>query len=274
MRVLCDDTTQDQFILKIIDCLRYTTKTINAMSDMTKTTSVLIQLSPNLIIFKQENITPEVKAYCDKNKVKIISVGDNNDKHGDFFISSNASLTHNGLGHIQKYQIPNLLMRNHKPKDHLRSKISLISSNQTNDFYMQFLDKNYKMRFYGLKRIASPQYLGQIDDLQRGSILASSDINIDINSYTYIDAILLNCYPIIYTDMELPDTMSKFSSILELVNTIEYVENNPNDIKDKLHSMQKELFEKSNVVLTNNILNTLGFEKEAKALEELKESLI
>ena len=92
-----------------------------------------------------------------------------------------------------------------------------------------------------------------------------------------MNAILLGCYPVIYTNTETPLNFTTFSDLISLDDAMSYITDNSNaeDIKNKLTSLYDHFLQKDNYLSgLIDIFNTLGYTKETQTLSEIKGDII
>jgi len=271
MKVLCEIVEGYSNFKDIMDSIRYVSTSVSAMANPKDPIKPLIQTNPDLLIMSQGNFSPEVKAYCDKNKTKTIIFGDSPEKYADIIISKDP--IDNVENNVVQKMLPNMFIKSMgSVQPHLQSEVSVLTNANTNDFYLEFLAKNYNVKIYGNKRINSYKYLGAITEGQRASILKSSRFVIDMGSFSYLDAIMIGAYPFIMTDMELPDTMTSFNNLNTLIECVDSI--NTVDYSEKLQIMQKELYDRNNITFTIAVLNKLNFIEEANKLQEIRGTLV
>ena len=149
-----------------------------------------------------------------------------------------------------------------------------VSSNINNTCLVDFLCRNYNVKVYGDVKIKSPKYLGKVTVDEKIEILNQSKFVIDFGTYDYINGLLLEAYPILYTENETSSQYVKFDNMISLIDTLEYVYNNEDIVQQNLLSLKNEFMLNSNYDLTIGLLNKLNFDKEAQTLTNIKEDII
>ena len=137
---------------------------IAMINDTAQVAKALNEIGPDLVILSEQNMSGIVKAYCDKNNVKVICFSSQNEKN------TNADLTFNVSDDVSR---ANLEVLNFK-EDTEKKDISVFVNHEGQKFLVDFLCKNYNVKIYGKVYINSPRYLGIPTELEKYEILNRS----------------------------------------------------------------------------------------------------
>jgi hypothetical protein len=205
------------------------------MKDMSQIPKALNEFKPDLLILKKENITGVVKAFCDKNNVKVIDL----DSFEDIIVPI----------------IDVVRFKDNSDKED----ISVFATDPNQAFLVDFLSRNYNVKVYGQK-INSPRYLGELSRVEKYEVINKSKLCVVFNPVDEYESVLLDTHAVAYGQ--------EFNTIVSLIECIDNV--STSKLADK-----KENYKTSNdITFSIDTLTKLGFNEEAKILEViLKETL-
>ena len=222
---------------------------VGVIKDVNQLPKALNEYKPELLILESKYIDGIVKAYKDKNNVKVISFGKN--AHADIVIDEGTQLAH-------------LEALNFK-SDTTKTDVSVFCNRPEHVFITQFLCNNYNVKAYGPVKIQNPRYLGHISDIDRYEILSKSKIAITFDLSDACSSILLDTVPITHASVDSFD-FKTFTNLVSLMETLEDVQKSDsmddyvNDVKSKVKSNNAFSF-------TINMLQQLGFTQQAEKLK-------
>lgn len=265
MKVLCENNIDFNIFRNLMDNLKKIAN-IATIGDMNNIAKALNEFQPDLLLLKTESITGVVQAYVNKNNVKVIGFGDmkNADVVADIVFPKSLDILK-----------PNIDVVRFK-EDVDKHDISVFIHNPEQAFMADFLAKNYNVKIYGRFKINSPRYLGAYNDIEKYEIINKSKFLIDFGSYDLYDAILLDTYPIIFTNYNVAEQYKCFDNIVSLMECMEYIEDqtNSSEINDKLNKLQNEFYKENSFTFTIDTLYQLGLEEQAKKLEDTLEEAV
>jgi len=259
MKILCENGINYLTFKNIINNLRKVYE-IKVIGDINNIAKALNDVQPELLLLKTESITGIVQAYSQKNNVKIIGFGDtnNSDVVADIVINKSTDILR-----------PDIDTVSFKEYNTEKSGISVFVDNEESKFMADFLAINYDVNIFGKVKINSPKYLGIPTDIEKYEILNQSKYLIDLGSYDLYDAILLDTYPIVYTNHNLSKEYTTFHNLITLTNCMDFInvgENTDMVVKDNLNTLKSEFKKENSTTFTIELFNNLGFEKEAEIL--------
>lgn len=246
--------------------------------DETDILKALNETKPNIVFITKDNWSNTIKAYRDINNCKIVVFSDEILDNVDFTITNNIDL----LGTPNVYLdlvLADLQIMQYRDKSIEKSDISLFINEDTDvsSYIVDFLCKNYNVKIYGNKKINSPKYLGIPTNIEKIEILNRSKFIIDLGTYDYMDAILLGCYPLVYTNINVPIDFIPFDNLVSLDEAMIYItdESNRDSINSKLGNLYGHFLQTDNYLSSlTNILNSLGYAEQTKLLFEIKGEII
>ncbi|MHA2343903.1 MAG: hypothetical protein ACXADW_18725 [Candidatus Hodarchaeales archaeon] len=240
--------------------------------DMQEIAKALNEFQPDIVVLQSAAINTVVKAYCKKNNAKLICYGEPVEDADINIVASQYLGAPNSYPDSPRPKINSLTFKT----DIDKTDISVFLNRQNESLIANYLAKNYNVKIYGNVKINSPKYLGIVSDQEKYDILNKSKIMIDLGSYDFHDAIFLGVYPIVYTDMELPEYFTTFNDLVSLTSQLDFAIEQDN--KDQLDTNMKELTEQccqnNDVVFVINILNNLGFTTEANKLSNILNNIL
>ena len=226
---------------------------IALINDPTQIAKALNEVSPDLVILSEDNISSTVKAYCNTNNVKIICFSSQNEEN------THADLTFNITHDISR---ANLEVLNFK-QDIEKKDISVFVNHEGQKFLADFLCKNYNVKVYGNIYINDPRYLGIPTELEKYEILNRSESTICFNQRDIFDSILLDAYPIAFSQNS-HTSLVTFNNAVSLVDAIE------NKLDDNnLHRLKSTLKSDNSLTFTIDVLQHLGFKEEVIKLNSV-----
>ena len=263
MKILCQNNMDYMIFRNVVDNLR-TVYDVKGLTDMSHVAKALNDVQPNLLLIETKEINGIVAAYCKKNNVKIIGFGD----------GEGADVTFNKQSDVLRPSIETIAYKDDSVE---KFGISVFVNDERHKFMAEFLAKNYNVRVFGSVKIDSPKYLGIPNAMEKYEIINSSKFIVDLGSYELYDAILLDTYPLVYTNHPLAEEYTTFDSFISLVECWDYINNDANtkELNDKLLSLKQEFLVNNSTTFTIQLLNTLGFAKEAAEIHtKLGENII
>lgn len=257
MKILCQDSIDYMVFRNILDNLRMVFD-IKVIQDMSHISKALNEVSPDLLLLKSEDITGIVTAYCKKNKTKLIAFGDHTD--ADMVFKKELDMLR-----------PNINTMSFKDKNIEKSGISVFVDKQSGKLVADFLAKNYNVKIFGNVKINSPKYLGVPSQVEKYEILNSSKYIIDLGTYDLYDGVLLDTYPLVYTNFNLDPAYKQFDNLVSLTECLDYIQdiNNEEEIQSNLDVLKNSFFKENSTTFTIEILNVLGFSQESEALNTM-----
>lgn len=226
---------------------------IAMINDTAQVAKSLNEVSPDLVILSEQNMSGIVKAYCDKNNVKVICFSSQNEKN------TNADLTFNVNNDVPR---ANLEVLNFKENTEKKD-ISVFVNHEGQKFLVDFLCKNYNVKIYGNVYINSPRYLGIPTELEKYEILNRSKFSICFNQRDMFDSILLDTYPIIYS----PHTHASLTTFSNAVSLVEAMEGEFD--KNNIHRLKSTLKSDNSLTFTIDTLQQLGFKEAVSKLNSI-----
>jgi len=233
---------------------------LGVISDMSNIAKALNDFQPDLLILKEENIDGIVKAYCNKNNVKLICFGVN-PEHKDADITFLTQLD---------VQLPNVDVLGFK-EDTDKSGISVFINNPAQKFLGEFLCQNYNVKLYGPVKINHPRYLGLTNNIEKYEILNHSKFSIVFNGFDVFDSALLDTYPIAYSESNI-NNVKTFNNLVSLMGCMEFIqENGALEMmrEDQINMLKSHVKQHNSLVFTRDTLNQLGFTTEAEQLNNM-----
>lgn len=256
MRILCENIPNNTFTT-LIGNLR-TVGDVGVIKDSDNIAKAMNEFKPHILILKEESINGIVKAYSDKNNVKIISFGTG--EKGDINLQINVDIP-----------MANVDVATFKEVTDNKNDTSVFSNNDGEKFISEFLCRNYNVNAYGHVKINSPRYLGMVNNIEKYEILNRSKISVVFNLKDAFDSVLLDTYPIVYGPKELG--FKTFQNMVSLMEVIESIEKETN-LQDKIDLLKSEIKIKNSHTFTRDILSQLGFNEEATQIHnELQEKI-
>lgn len=244
MRILCENIPSNTFTT-LIDNLRVVGD-IGVIKDPNNIATAMNEFKPHILILKEENIDGVVKAYSDKNNVKIISFGTG--QKGDINLQINVDIP---MANVDVATFKETTDKND---------ISVFSNNEGEKFISEFLCKNYNVNAYGHAKINSPRYLGMVNNIEKYEVLNRSKISVVFNLKDAFDSVLLDTYPIVYGPKELG--FKTFQNMVSLMEVVESIDDETN-LQDQIDLLKSEIKLKNSHTFTRDILSQLGFNEEA-----------
>jgi len=265
MKVLCENNIDFNLFRNLMDNLKKISN-IATIGDISNIAKALNEFQPDLLLLKTESINGVVQAYANKNNVKVIGFADNENADVVADVVFPKSLD------ILK---PNIDVIRFK-EDMDKHDVSVFIHNPEQAFMADFLAKNYNVKVYGRCKINSPRYLGAYTDIEKYEIINKSKFIIDFGSYDLYDAILLDAYPIIYTNYNVVEEYKCFDNIVTLMECMEYIEDedNASEINNRLLKLQDEFYKENSFTFAIDTLYKLGLEEQAKKLENTLEEAV
>ena len=259
MRTLCQSNLPYQSASAFYKNLSVVSE-VAIMNDMSQLEKAMLEFKPDLMLLDCEHITPSVKAFCSKNKTKLIGFG--NDNNGvDILITKEISVLHNGDNILLDVKFPTLELLTYRDRSIDKKDISVFVNDSSYTFIVDFLCKNYNIKVYGGLKINSPQYLGIPSEIDKYEIYNKSKYVIDFSSQSQADTVLLDAYPIIQSDVILDDRVLSFNTLIDLVSIMDTIseEGSYDSLSTKLESLKQDMINNSDVDFTDNFLSRLGF---------------
>ena len=246
--------------------------------DETKLLKALNEIKPNILFITKDDWSSAVKAYKDINNCKVVMFADEILDNVDFTITNNISLVNMLNTHLDLV-LADLQIMQFLDKSVDKTDISIFINQDTDidTYIIDFLCKNYNVKIYGNKKINSPRYLGIPSEMEKIEILNKSKFVIDFGTYDYLNAILLGCYPVVYTNIEVPLEFTPFSNLVSLDEAMNYItdDSNTENIKSKLSSLYGHFLQSNNYLdALTQILNTLSYTEEIQNLLKIKGDII
>jgi len=238
----------------------------------------LNETKPDVLFITKDNWSNAVQAYRNINKCKVVMFADEIVNNVDFTITNNIDLLSTPNTHMDLV-LADLSVMNYLDRDVEKTDVSLFINDNTDipSYIVDFLCQNYNVKIYGNKKINSPRYLGIPNSIEKMEILNKSKVIIDLGTYDYMDAILLGCYPVVYTNTSIPEEFTSFDDLISISEAMDYVqeESNQEDIKNKLSSLYGHFLQTNNYLSALiNIFNNLGYAEQTKKLFEIKGEII
>lgn len=256
MRILCENVPHSTFT-SLIDKMKLIGD-IAMIKDQNKIAVALNEFKPHILVLKEDSIDSVIKAYSDKNKVKIISFGSGQDK-GDINLRLDVDIPMANLDVI-------------KFKENVdKVNTSVFSNNDGEKFISEFLCKNYNVNVYGSVKVQSPRYLGFPTNVEKYEILNKSKFSIVFNLKDAFDSVLLDTYPIVYGPKELGfRTFQDMVSLMEVMDSVE----EDGTLQHQINMLKSEVKTKNSTTFVRDILYQLGFHKEGEQINNtLKEQI-
>lgn len=235
------------------------------IADMNNLAKALNEFNPDILLLRTENINEVVKAYCAKNRTKVIAFGEPSEQLNNFvdLIISRSS----------DFIRANMDILTYKEKIE-KTDISIFLGNPEYLFFTEFLCKNYNVKAYGPIKVNSPKYLGNPIDVEKYEILNRSKACICFHPQDAYDSILLNVFPIMYNPVHNVD-IKTFNNLISLISCMDELLENDSDkmIYNTLKDLHSKVLSFNNMTLVIDILKTLGFQKEANGLSNTLEQI-
>ena len=270
MRVLIQD--------KIGNTISYFKKNLSYVSETAQLqkpeeiVKALNEFKPELLILHSSIVDSVVKAYCKKNNAKLIQYGEpSND--ADINIVLNDYINHpNSYPDSPK---PQLEVSSFK-SDCEKTDISVFINREEESGLANFLASNYNVKIYGDVKISSPKYLGMVTNQEKYEILNKSKAIVDLGSYNFHDAILLGAYPIIYTDMELPDYFTNFNNIVSLSSQMDFFNDPSNEsvLASNMIALTSQCYRNNDISFVISVLNHIGLTEQAGQLTDILNNIL
>jgi hypothetical protein len=222
------------------------------VNDINNLAKALNDFMPHLLILESQNVTGLVKAFCDKNNVKIIAFGNNRVEDVDLFISDQQGFAE-------------LSVLSYKTDDD-KVDVSIFLDDASQQLYASFLCQNYNVKSYGQAKLNSPKYLGEPTNVEQFEVLNKSKLSVLFNEQDKYASALLGCCPIVYGE--------DFNNIISLIDKLESLTNNQEEVESTLDKVQKDAINNSSSKYTVKILNDLGFTAEASHLDTVLEEQV
>jgi len=275
MKVLCENNMNYGAATNLINCLNRVAH-VAVLGDATNMAKALNEFKPDLLLIKSQNVDAVVNMYCKQNNAKVVAFGDSDvNPYADMVFTNNVNLAKDQDKVFIDVPLSDLNVLNRRDISVEKLDTSIfVSSNINNTCLVDFLCRNYNVKVYGDVKIKSPKYLGKVTVDEKIEILNQSKFVIDFGTYDYINGLLLEAYPILYTENETSSQYVKFDNMISLIDTLEYVYNNEDIVQQNLLSLKNEFMLNSNYDLTIGLLNKLNFDKEAQTLTNIKEDII
>lgn len=255
MKVLCENNIDFNVFRNLIDNIK-TVSNIATIGDINNIAKALNEFKPDLVLLKAENITSIVQAYCDKNNIKLISFGDNENKNAHLSFTSDNDIFRANLD-ILKY------------KDNSdKTDISVFISDERQRLFVDFLCKNYNVKVYGNIKVNSPRYLGSISEIEKYEILNKSNVAIIFTIQDFYETVLFDTYPIVYNT----DNSNQFSTFNSLVSLCEQLDK-INVIKFDMEILKNNIRHDNSLTFTIDTLQQLGFMEEVLKLHTILEDI-
>ena len=221
---------------------------VGVIKDTNQLPKALNEYKPELLILESKYIDGIVKAYKDKNNVKVISFGENT--HADMVIDEGMQLTHvEALNFKEEIE---------------KTDISVFCNRPEHVFITQFLCNNYNVKAYGPIKIQNPRYLGHISDIDRYEILSKSKIAITFDLSDACSSVLLDAVPIAHASVNSFDFRT-FTNLVSLMETLEDVQKS-DSMNDYIGDVKSKIKSNNAFSFTINMLQQLGFTKQAEKL--------
>ena len=151
------------------------------VNDINNLAKALNDFMPHLLILEPQNVTGLVKAFCDKNNVKIIAFGNNRVEDVDLFISDQQGFAE-------------LSVLSYKTDDD-KIDVSIFLDDASQQLYASFLCQNYNVKSYGQAKLNSPKYLGVPTSVEQFEVLNKSKLSVVFNEQDKYASALLGCCP-------------------------------------------------------------------------------
>ena len=221
---------------------------VGVVKDVNQLPKALNEYNPELLILESKYIDGIVKAYKDKNNVKVISFGENT--HADIVIDKSTQ-----LAHLEALNFKN---------DTAKTDVSVFCNRPEHVFITQFLCNNYNVKAYGPVKIRSPRYLGHISDIDKYEILSKSKISVTFDLLDACSSILLDTVPITHASVNSFD-FKTFTNLVSLMETLEHVQKS-DSLSDYVGDVKSKIKSNNAFSFTINMLQQLGFTKQAEKL--------
>jgi len=258
MRVLTENLNYNIFNDLLTNLKKVSTTAV--INDIPQIAKALNDFKPQLLILKEENINSVVKAYCDKNNVKIICFGSTYPENKDADITFQTHLD------IPRANLDVLTFKEDIDKDD----VSVFVNDEKQRFATDFLSKNYNVKIYGNIKIDNPRYLGMPTELEKYEILNRSKVSIVFNLKDAFDSILLDTYPIVAGPEGFEFTT--FNNIISLIEQIDDILIN-NNLKAKVNYLKSKLISANSLTFTIDTLQQLRFKEQVFELNNILEDL-
>ena len=221
---------------------------VGVIKDTNQLPKALNEYKPELLILESKYIDGIVKAYKDKNNVKVISFGKN--AHADIVIDEGTQ-----LAHLEALNFKN---------DTTKTDVSVFCNRPEHVFITQFLCNNYNVKAYGPVKIRSPRYLGHISDIDKYEILSKSKISITFDLSDACSSILLDTVPITHASVNNFDfkTFANLVSLMEILEDTQKIDS----MNDHINDMKSKIKSNNAFSFTINMLQQLGFTQQAEKL--------
>ena len=226
---------------------------ISMLNNDAQVAKALNEVVPDLVILSEENISSTIKAYCNNNNVKLLCFSDKEegDNYGDLTLHIN-----------QDASRANLEVLNFK-QDTKKKDISVFINHESQRFLADFLCKNYNVKIYGNVYISNHRYLGIATELEKYEILNRSKFSICFNYKDVYDSILLDTYPIIYSERS-HASLPTFNNAVSLVEIME------DELDDgNVYRLKSTLKSDNSLTFTIDVLQQLGFKEEVTKLNSI-----
>ena len=210
----------------------------------------LNQFQPELLILDSQDVSPIVRAYCNNNKARLITLGENEASNISFSKDNNIPrMNYDTLGFKEDVD---------------KTDISVFIDKPEHAQYAEFLCKNYNVKCYGPVKINSPRYLGAINDVEKYEILNKTKVSVVFNTQLAQESVQLGAYPFIFSTNQ--GFVKAFSNLVSLSDCMDNIDN---DYTSMLKDLTQILESSENSLsFTIGTLNTLGLTAQATKLEE------
>ena len=243
---------------------------IAQLQDVSKINKALNDFKPDLLILDGKNINPIIKAYKDKYNAKIISYGQND--IADLCIVKNMTIANSNIVYdTKKPTLETISFRENVKK----TDISIFLNSPDEISLAQFLCLNYNVKVYGNVNIKNPKYLGMVSLMDKYEIINKSKIVIDLGTYDFYNAILLDTYPLIYTNDKNDNLYTSFHDLTSLMISLEYVldKSNKSKLKENLEVLKKQCYKNNDLAFVIDCLQKLKYNDEVIQLNQILEDM-
>jgi hypothetical protein len=243
---------------------------IAKLQDSSQINKALNDFEPDLLILNTTTINSVIKAYADKHKCKIISYGQND--IANLCIVQDTTIANDNIFYDKKR--PTLETISFKENVN-KTDISIFLNDPHELSLAEFLCLNYNVKVYGNVPMRNPRYLGMVSLMDKYEIINKSKIIVDLGTYDFYNAILLDTYPIIYTNEQNDNMYTSFNNLTSLMSSLDYVldEVNQSTIQDKLIGLKKQCYVNNDLVFVIDCLKKLKYNNEVEKLNKILEDI-
>ena len=242
---------------------------IARLQDVSQINKALNEFNPDLLILNSKNINSAIKAYKDKHNVKIISYGQSDT--ADLCIVKDMSIVGDNVFYDKKKPI----LETKSFKENVeKTDVSVFIDNINESSLAHFLCMNYNVKLYGHANIKHPRYLGIPSLMDKYEIINKSKLVIDLGTYDFYNAILLDAYPLIYTG-DKSNSYTSFDDMCSLMNSLEYALDisNEQELQQNLLKLQQQCYTNNDLTFVIDCLSKLNYSEQIEKLNNILEDI-